>query len=99
MARLDVHRERGTDALLVDCQADLLSFLRSRFVVPLEPEGNATPVAKRLNPVFDVAGSRYVMATHLAAAVPVETLGDKVGMLDDSNFAVTDAIDFLLSGV
>ncbi len=99
MARLDVYRERGTDASLVDCQTDLLSFLRSRFVIPLEPEGEATPVARRLNPVFDLAGGRYVMATHLAAAVPLDTLGAKVGVLDDNDYAVTDALDFLLTGV
>ena len=37
MARFDVHRRRDAAGYLLDCQADLLSDLTTRFVVPLLP--------------------------------------------------------------
>ncbi len=97
MAQFDVHQlSRGR--LAVDCQADLLNYLASRFVVPLVSLDKAAP-AKRLNPVFSIQGRNYVMLTEAAAAVPVRELGEVVSSLADRSFEITGALDVLISGV
>ncbi|MFN3591725.1 MAG: CcdB family protein, partial [Thermaurantiacus sp.] len=79
MARLDVHvRADGAPGYLLDCQADLLSHLNTRLVVPLLPLDAAPKPADRLNPVFDIAGTAHVMVTQFAAAVLAKEMGQKV---------------------
>lgn len=97
MAQFDVYR-LSRDRLAIDCQADLLNYLASRFVVPLVFLDKATP-AKRLNPVFRIQGQDYVMLTEAAAAVPVRELGEVVASLADRSFEITGALDVLISGV
>jgi toxin CcdB len=95
--QFDVHRLG--EGLVIDCQADLLDQLNSRFVVPLLPR-DASPIpAHRLNPVFEVAGGEYVMATQMAAAVQRRDLGEIVHSLADRSFEITAALDVLISGV
>jgi toxin CcdB len=100
MARLDVHarRDQGVGYLL-DVQADLLSALSTRFVVPLLPLHHAPTPAARLNPVFEIGGERYVMVTQFAAAVRVRELGERVAALGDAHEVVTAALDLLITGV
>lgn len=98
MARFDVYRPAGGEALLLDCQADLLSSLDSRFVVPLLPVGFLANPFGRLNPFFDVAGVRLVMVTQSAATVPVRALGDRVASLTHEQATIMNAIDMLLTG-
>ncbi len=59
MARFDVHVNRGGSGCLLDVQADLISGLNTRLVVPLLPVGVAPANAERLNPVF-VQGERVL---------------------------------------
>ena len=97
MAQFDVHRLG--DGLVLDCQADLLDHLNSRFVVPLLPLDEAPKPAKRLNPIFEVDGKDYVMATQFAAAVQRKDLGKVVISLADRGLEITGAVDVLISGV
>lgn len=100
MARLDVHAHRnGGSGYLLDVQADLLSTLATRLVVPLLPLDRAPAPAARLNPVFEIAGQRHVMVTQFAAAVHVRELGDRVATLADAHLAVAAALDLLITGV
>jgi toxin CcdB len=98
MARFDVYGFRHGDGLVLDCQADLLADLKTRFVVPLLPEASATKAADRLNPAFDIAGQHFVMATQFAATVHVRELGDVVASLKREEIAITNALDMLLTG-
>jgi len=98
MARFDVYRSRGTGPLLLDCQADLLDALDTRFVVPLLAHALVPAPMARLNPVFTVAGERVVMATHLAAAIPVRELAERVARLSAQQDTITAALDMLLVG-
>ena len=95
MARLDVYR--GPDAYLLDCQANVLDFLTTRFVVPLIP-ADETPRAARLNPVFSIGGRPVVMSTQLASAVPVRELGPWVASLADEHDRIMNALDMLMTG-
>jgi len=98
MAKFDVFRRRSGAGYLLDCQADLLDPLNTRFVVPLLPAREAPKPAARLNPVFEIGGDSYVMMTQFAAAILVSELGDRVGSLDDQHIAIITALDMLISG-
>lgn len=99
MARHDVHRRVGGGGYLLDCQADLLNGLNTRFVVPLLPQDAAPRPAARLNPVFTIEGAPHVMVTQYAAAVELRELGEKVVSLADRGHDIQNALDLLLTGV
>jgi toxin CcdB len=99
MSRFDVYGRRDGEAgYLLDCQADLLSGLTTRLVVPLLPEADAPHAASRLNPKFMIGGDSVVMVTQYATAIPVSELGDRVAALRDRHDEIIAAIDFLVSG-
>ena len=85
--------------MVIDCQANLLASLDSRFVVPLVRISEAPKAAQRLNPVFDIAGADFLMLTQAAAAVERRELGPIIVSLIDSSFEITGALDVLISGV
>ena len=97
VAQFDVHRLG--DGFVVDCQADLLNHLKSRFVVPLLPEEQGPKPARRLNPVFEIGGANYVMATQFASAVHENELSEVVATLGARNTEISGAIDVLIAGV
>lgn len=99
MAQFDVHRLAGGGALVVDCQSELLSHLGSRFVVPLVPRPAAPHPARRLNPLFVVDGAEHVLLPQFAAAIDRRQLGPAVASLAEFSFAITDALEVLISGV
>lgn len=99
MARFDVYRNRSGTGLLLDCQADLLSGLETRLVVPLLPPPDAPLPARHLNPAFDIGGERHVMVTQYAAAIETRELGPKVASLADRDHEIMKALNFLLTGV
>lgn len=98
MAKFDYYERRNGPGFLLDCQADLLSGLNTRFVVPLLPLDEAPRPAARLNPVFELQGTRHAMVTQFAAAVLVKELGDCAGSLAAEQDRIIDAVDMLLSG-
>jgi toxin CcdB len=98
MAKFDVYRLQSGNGFLLDCQADLLSDLNTRFVVPLLPVEEAPKPAARLNPVFDIQGESYVMVTQFAAAVPASELKIRIMSLGEQSFMIGNALDMLISG-
>jgi toxin CcdB len=98
MARFDVYTHRGGAGFLLDVQADLITRLNTRVVVPLLPQDTAPTPADRLNPVFEVQGAKVVMATQFMAAVPQSELTMLVASLDRESDAIFSAIDFLHHG-
>lgn len=97
MGQFDVRRLGH--GLIIDCQADLLSHIDTRFVVPLVTLAEAGTIARRLNPLFVIDGEERVMLTPAASAVRERQLGEVVASLADRSFEIMDAIDVLLSGV
>ena len=98
MARFDVYTNQGGAGFLLDVQADLITRLNTRVVVPLLPRDAAPTPADRLNPVFEVQGSKVTMATQFMAAVPRSELTMLVANLDRESDAIFSAIDFLHNG-
>lgn len=101
MAQFDVHTDlKGTlYPLLLDVQADLLSHLATRVVVPLAPKRRypATPL-RRLNPVITFRGSDYVAVFQELAAISTTELGATQGSLAGHRDEFIAALDLLLTG-
>ena len=98
MARFDVRRLRSGDGFVLDCQADLLAHLQSRFVVPLMPPEQGPQRAARLNPLFNVEGIELAMYTQYAGAMQRNELGPVVASLSDYDMEILAAIDMLITG-
>lgn len=62
MAKFDVCR-LDAGILVLDCQADLLSDLRTRLVVPLVPSAESWGGVRRLNPAIPFLGAARSSAT------------------------------------
>ena len=97
MAKYDVH-ELSDGPLVLDCQADLLHHLDTRYVVPLIAEADAPRPAARLNPVLTVLGKPMIMLTQQAATVHVRELGDPIASVAAKQDEVMNALDMLTSG-
>ena len=99
----EVHRNSGDEGgaipFLIDVQADLLSDLDTRVVVPLVRRAAFGRPASRLHPIFSIHGEQLVMVTHLMAAVRRGSLGTVVASLNDKRDVIVSAIDVLWSGV
>jgi toxin CcdB len=91
VAQFDVHRLGG--GLVIDCQADLLSQLGSRFAPPVR-RSEAPQIAEGLNPVFEIDGEDHVMLTRAAGAVRRGELA-----LAHRSYEITTALEVLISGI
>ena len=98
MACYDVHNSGSGRGLIVDCQADTLRHLNSRFVVPLQLPSIAPLAARKLNPRFNIDGVEHVLVTQFAAAVPLRSLGPVIASLRDEDSRIKDALDMLIFG-
>lgn len=98
MARFDVYARPGGAGYVLDVQADVLSALNTRIVVPLLPLSEAPEPAKRLNPVFEVGSEPHVMVTQFMAAVPRGLLRSPVSNLAERDSEVMAALDMVLVG-
>lgn len=94
MARFDIYR-LADGSLVLDCQANFLDDIATRFIAPLMPRGAGPPPNARLNPIFDVAGEPHVMITQFATAIRVHELKSRVGSLDHEHVKIVNAIDVL----
>jgi toxin CcdB len=94
VARLDVVRLKG-GSIAIDCQADILSHLSTRFTVPLLPPEQLPDRIVGLHPSFDVAGRQWIMASHLAGAIPARAVEATIASLRGEEYAVQRALDML----
>lgn len=100
MARFDVDvAARQIDGCLLDVQADLLSDLATRVVVPLLPAGRSPRPARELNPIFDADGVSLVMVTQFLAAVPRFERRRRTASLMGRSDDIVRARDGLLTGI
>lgn len=98
MARFHVYRLRQGGALVLDLQADILSDLQTRNVVPLLLPGEISRLIARLNPTFEINSQSYVMATQFMGVVAINELGLSVADLTRDADAIIAATDFLFQG-
>jgi toxin CcdB len=98
MARFDVHRIANVQGYFLNIQADFLSHLDTRIVVPLLLRDSAPTAARRLNPSFDVEDAEVVMMTEFMAATPKSSLQPAIGSLAEHRDEIVEAVDFLMQG-
>ena len=104
MAQFTVHkngnaRTRADVPFLLDVQADVLSVLATRVVVPLyRHEASAPRPLARLTPVVRFQGKALVAMVPELAGVPLKALGPAVGDLAGARAELTQAMDLLLTG-
>jgi toxin CcdB len=98
--RFDVYRipAGGPVGYLLDVQAELLSNLQSTVVVPLLPAARHLQMVQEMNPVFEFAGEKFVMATHEIASIQRRRLQRPVTSLAAHRDEITRALDILLTG-
>lgn len=85
-------------AYVLDVQADLLSDLATRAVVPLLAAATAPKPVARLNPVFEIGEQEFVMATQFIASVPLRELKRVVLSLAARRDEIVAALDMLFVG-
>lgn len=98
MARFDVFANPHVEGYLLDVQADLLSHLNTRIVVPLMVQESAPQPATILNPKFNFESNSFVMVTQFMAAVPVRMLQGPVINLQQHRDEIVAAVDFVMQG-
>lgn len=84
----------------VDIQNALLGDLNTRVVIPfttLSALGNVE--AKKLCPVIEIDGDRFVLLTHQITSVPRPILKTEIASLDEHRYEILSAIDMLISGI
>jgi hypothetical protein len=98
MSRFDLYRGTGNSDYLLDVQADFLSTLRSRIVIPVVEEKRMSIVIPRLHLNVEINGASYYVVTNMIGAVSTHGLGRPVGSLTHYGLDITASIDFLLQG-
>lgn len=96
MAKYDVYQI--DNGYLLDVQADILSDLNTRVMVPLMLPEKAPKPARRLNPVFEVEKQKLLMVTQYIATVPKNNLGKPKNNLSEHFAEITNAMDMFLQG-
>jgi toxin CcdB len=97
LARFDVFSgPNGT--LLVDVQADLISGIATRVVVPLLPEEKSPPAIGRMNPSFEIGGVGYIFFPQMISAVASINLSTPITNLRERSDDIASALDMLLYG-
>ena len=105
MAFLEVHinPNRATNRtipFLLDVQADLLSSLNTRLVVPLYRKDAAPArVIARLTPLLKFQGKTYVAMIPEIAGVSQRVLGTSAGHLTTLRAEIIAALDLLFTGI
>ena len=82
---------------LVVLQSDLVSGLSSTVVAPLVPFDQMKG-ASRMNPIVNVEGKEFWLATHELFAVDRRILRNTVASLSQERDAIITALDFVFAG-
>jgi hypothetical protein len=101
MAQFDVYQTPHPYApLVIDIQTELLRYLKTRVVIPLEPvRPGQAPHLSRLHPVIAVSGTDYVLNTAELAAIDTAQLIGPVASLEATHRQIiVEALDFLVHG-
>jgi toxin CcdB len=100
--QFDVVRNPESDSAaqrpyLVVLQSDLPSALTSTIVAPLVAREDFAGAAE-LNPIVQVEGRQFWLATHELFAVDRRVLSDKITTLSEQREAIMGSLDFVFTG-
>lgn len=100
MPQFDVYYNANSETneyfpYLLDIQAEVLSDLATRIIVPLAV--SVKPM-RHLNPVFEIEDNTFVMMTQELAGVEVSVLGEYVCSVKEKRNEILSAVDFMITG-
>ena len=99
MATYDIYSSTSARAeYLLVLQDEIIDNLSTRVVAPLVPVNDVPKRMKILNPIISVAGTEYLLMTHLLAAIPSSVLKIKTGSALAQRDEIIAALDFLFTG-
>ncbi len=99
MAQFDVYRYSEAVPFVVDIQADLLSGLKTRTVIPLLAQAQAKQEQlPKLKPIIKVKGKNYVLMTTDIGTLRNSELKEPLDNVTNQRQTIVDAIDFLFQG-
>lgn len=101
MARFDVYTYNNLAVpLVLDVQANLLSDLNTRAVIPLTPKKSAgDEIVPKLKPVIEINGTSYILMTTDLATIPKMSMLEFVTNVEDEyRQVIVDSLDFLFQG-
>lgn len=97
MAQFHVYR-LPNKTLVLDIQTDLID-IGTRIVAPLVPLKSGPPPLTRLEPIFDLDGTSYVLHVAELAAVRSSALSSPaIADLTDRDYEIRSALDMVFSG-
>lgn len=101
MAQFDVHRnpgrQRGVIPYVVVVQSRRFDAARRRVVIPLVLESTVPSPEPRLNPAFEIEGTKVVLNPLQIVSVAVDHLGELVVSLKNDGDRVIAALDLLIT--
>ena len=99
MAKYDIYSlSSASTEYLLDLQDEIIDSLSTRVMAPLVPVDDVPKRMKILNPIIAVAGTDYLLMTHLLAAIPASVLKIKVGSVSIQRDEIIASLDFLFAG-
>ena len=103
MAQFDVYENinpetRDIFPYLLDVQADILSNLPTRVVVPLITASAVNKPIPILNPRLEIGQTDVIMSTPQLVGVHLHVLGTRVCSLKDKRDVIITALDLLITG-
>jgi toxin CcdB len=99
MARFDVYPHPDGNGYLLDVQADLLSHLNTRLVIPALPLRAAPKPARVLNPQLEIQRTSCSVVTPYMATILASVLKSRVINAAPRRDEIVAAIDLLLQGL
>lgn len=101
MAQFDVHRNIGPHKAVIPyvvvVQSRRFDRARRRVVIPLVLESMMPSAEPRLNPGFDIEGTKVVLNPFQIVSVAVDRLGDRIVSLKNDGDRVIAAIDLVIT--
>lgn len=100
MPQFDVYRYKNSPHVpyLLDIQADLMSMLSTRLVIPLVLATKIKIPIKNINLEFEIENTQVILSTAEMAGISTKLLGKKVTSLQHHRNEIIAAIDFLITG-
>lgn len=94
-------RNRQAYPYFIDVQADMLTHLNTRLVMPLTQKTNTNSQVKALTPVITIEQVDYVVLATMITTTDVKNLQDKDAVMDASHLReqLVSAIDMMILGI
>ncbi|MGE0371648.1 MAG: CcdB family protein [Hyphomonadaceae bacterium] len=91
--------DRGDVPFLLNVQHPFADVLGTRLAVPLHPAAAVKALVEKALIPIEINGEAYVASVPEMTAVPTAHFGRVVASLDERRHSITNAVDYLVTGV